>query len=278
MQPAVDRERIGVVRQAGHYLSLYGALCQNSIVRDMQFKANFLLWIVVEWMWFALQLAFIAVLYSHTDRIATWSRWEVVLLTGASQVIQMTFQALFFTNIVNLSDHVRTGRLDFMLLLPVNTRFLVSFRTFDPGSLVGVLTGFSVMGFACMKLGLLPGPGQCACFLLLCAAGVLIHYSLMFGLSSLSFLFMRAQGIVWGYYNFFHIARLPDAAFGGAFRACFTYVIPMLLVTNVPVKFLADKFDHPLEFLPLLGMSALCFWASHLFWSWALSRYTSASS
>ncbi len=267
-----------MARQAARYLSLYGALCQNSIIRDMQFKANFLLWIVVEWMWFGLQLLFITVIYSHTDRIASWTRWEVVLLTGASQVIQMSFQALFFTNIVNLSDHVRTGRMDFLLLLPVDTRFLISLRTFDPGSLVGVLTGFSVMGYACWQMELVPGFLQCLGFLLLCGAGIMIHYSLMFMLSSLSFLFMRAQGIVWGYYNFFHIARLPDAAFGGGFRVCFTYVVPMLLVTNVPVKFLADKLSSPLEILPLLLMSAVCFQVSSLVWQAMLRRYTSASS
>ena len=43
--------------------------------------------------------------------------------------------------------------MDFLLLLPVDTRFLISLRTFDPGSLVGVLTGFSVMGYALLADG-----------------------------------------------------------------------------------------------------------------------------
>ena len=30
------------------YLTIYAALWKNSIVREMSFKANFLLWIVVE--------------------------------------------------------------------------------------------------------------------------------------------------------------------------------------------------------------------------------------
>ena len=47
-------------------------------------------------------------------------------------------------------------------------------------------------------------------FLCLCIAGILIHYSLMFLLSSVAFWTVRAQGIVWGYYSFFNVARLPD--------------------------------------------------------------------
>ena len=133
--------RIGTIRK---YCSLYGALWQNSVMRDMQFKMNFLLWIFVEFLWFGLQLAFVAVIYSHTDRIATWSKWEVVLLTGGSQFIQQVFHAIFLNNIVGLSEHIRTGRLDFMLLLPINSRFLISLRTVDLGSLVGALGGGSL--------------------------------------------------------------------------------------------------------------------------------------
>ena len=79
----------------GHYARIYGELWKNSVVREMQSKTNFLLWIVVELLWFALQLCFIGVIYQHTDHIGDWSKWQVVLLIGASQFIQQIFQALF---------------------------------------------------------------------------------------------------------------------------------------------------------------------------------------
>ena len=72
----------------------------------------------------------------------------------------------------------------------------------------------------------------------MCLAGILIHYSLMFLLATISFWTVRAQGIVWGYYNLFNLARMPDEAFQGFFRAFFTFAIPMLLVFNVPVRVL----------------------------------------
>ena len=108
------------------YLTVYVALWKNSVVREMGFKANFLLWIVVELLWFALQIAFIAVIYQHTDHIGDWSKWQVVLLIGAAHFIQQIFQAFFLTNVTQISEYIRTGKLDFMLLLPINTRFIVS--------------------------------------------------------------------------------------------------------------------------------------------------------
>ncbi len=261
------------------YATVYAGLWRNSIVREMGFKTNFVLWIVVELLWFALQLCFVAVIYQHTERIATWSKWEVVLLMGASQFIQQVFTALFFTNCSNLSELVRTGRLDFLLLLPVNTRFVISLRHVDLGAFVNAASAVAVMVHAAGRLGLRPGVVELAAFAALCAAGVLIHYSLMFLLATVSFWTVRAQSIIWGYHNLFNVARLPDAAFRpGMFKATFTFVLPMLLVANVPVKLLADKLDAGWEVLLLLGMTAVCFAVSEWGWRRSVRHYTSASS
>ena len=66
----------------------------------------------------------------------------------------------------------------------------------------------------------------------------------MFLLASISFWTVRAQGIVWGYYNLFNIARMPDEAFGGLFKAVFTFAMPMLLVSNVPVAAAGRQAQH----------------------------------
>ncbi len=260
------------------YLIIYAALWKNSVVREMSFKANFLLWIVVEMLWFALQLGFIVVIYLHTDRIGTWTKWHVVMLIGASHFIQQIFTALFLSNCAQMSDYVRTGKLDFMLLLPVNTRFLVSFRQVDLGGFVNAASAVCVMYYAGTKLQLTPTAIQLVGVFFLMLCGILVHYSLMLALASTSFWTVRAQGVVWGYYNLFNIARLPDAAFHGFFKAFFTFAIPMLLVSNVPVKLLTDRLDHPLEMLLLAVLSLIVFAFSEFVWRFSLRHYTSASS
>ncbi|HUR47467.1 MAG TPA: ABC-2 family transporter protein, partial [Candidatus Saccharimonadales bacterium] len=185
--------------QLRRYASIYGALWRNSVVREMGFKGNFLLWIVVELLWFCLQLTFMAVIYQHTDHIADWSKYEVILLIGASHFIQQLFQAIFLTNCTELSEQVRTGKLDFILLLPVNTRFMLSLRKVDLGGFVNGASAAGVVIYALTNLGIVPSFLDVLGFLLLAVTGVLIHYSLMFLLSSISFWTVRAQGIVWGY-------------------------------------------------------------------------------
>ena len=260
------------------YWGIYAALWKNSVIREMGFKSNFLLWILVELLWFGLQLAFVAVIYQHTDAIGDWSKWEVVLLMGASHFIQQIFQAFFLTNCTQISEYIRTGRLDFMLLLPVNTRFIISLRQVDLGGFVNATSAAAVMGYALRQLHLVPSAGSVVGFLLLAAAGVFIHYSLMFLLASVSFWTVRAQGIVWGYYSLFTIARMPDAAYRGLFKAFFTFAVPMILVANVPARVLADKLQSPLQMVLVLGMGVVCWTLSELGWRFSVRHYTSASS
>jgi ABC-2 type transport system permease protein len=264
--------------QLSRYLSVYAALWKNSVAREMGFKSNFLLWIVVELLWFGLQLCFISVLYLHTEHIGTWTKWQVVLLIGASHFIQQVFQAFFLVNCTNLSELVRTGKLDFLLLLPVNTRFVVSLRQVDLGAFVNAGSAVAVMTYAARQLHLTPTLTQILGFLALCVAGIAIHYSLMFLLASICFWTVRAQGIVWGYYNLFNIARMPDEAFQGLFRAVFTFALPMLLVSNVPARLLTDKLTSTKPLLLLLTMSVVCFCVSEWGWRASVRRYTSASS
>jgi ABC-2 type transport system permease protein len=217
-------------------------------------------------------------MYLHTDSIAGWSKWQVVLLMGASHFIQQIFHAFFLVNCTNLSELVRTGKLDFLLLLPINTRFIVSVRQIDFGSFVNAFSAVAVMVYAARQLHLEPTLLHVLGFLLLCAIGILIHYSLMFLLATVSFWAVQAQGIVWAYYNLFNIARLPDSAFRGMFKVVFTFAIPMLLVSNVPVKLLVDRLSSPWEMVLLVGLSVVCLVISETGWRFSVRHYTSASS
>jgi ABC-2 type transport system permease protein len=268
-----QKAETGVAR----YLTIYAALWKTSVTREMSFKGNFVLWIVVELLWFGLQLAFVGVLFSQTNTIGTWTAWQVVLLIGVSNFIQEIYQAFFLVNCTNLSELVRTGKMDFLLLLPVNTRFLVSMRQVDIPSFANAAFAMCVMVFAAGKLHVHPTTAQLLVFAALCVVGLLVHYSLMFMLASVSFWTVRAQGIVWGYYNLFNIARLPDEAFHGAFKAVFTFALPVLLVSNVPVRVLADKLTSPSAWLVLIGLAVVWALISEWFWRLSLRRYTSAS-
>jgi len=262
------------------YLEIYRIMVRNSVIREMSFKANFLLWMAVELLWFLGQIVFIEVLFQYVNRIGDWTKWEVVLLVGTHQLIGQLFQAFFYVNIANLPELVRTGKLDFMLLLPVDSQFAVSTRQFGLDNLINAAVGVAIVIFALVKMHVAPGPLQVLMYIPAVALGVAVHYSIMLFLATISFWIVRAQGLIYGYYNLFNIARYPDSIFGrGVFRFVFSWIIPVIVVANIPARLLGRIFDAPLPLLAhLVGAAALAFALSRAFWRFALRRYSSASS
>ncbi len=261
------------------YLEIYWLMVRNSLIREMNFKANFLLWMVVELLWFLGQIVFIEVLFQYVDQIGDWTKWEVVALVGTHQLIGQIFQAFFYVNVAELPELVRTGKLDIMLLLPIDAQFAVSTRKFGMDNVVNAGVGVAIVAFALAKLGVTPTLPNILLYIIGVALGVCIHYSVMFTLASMSFWIVRAQGLIYGYFNLFNIGRYPDVVFRGIFRVIFSYLIPIIIVANVPVRMLTRTLENPVYGLLHLATAAIfVVLASRLFWNFAIRRYSSASS
>ncbi|MDP9292548.1 MAG: ABC transporter permease, partial [Verrucomicrobiota bacterium] len=229
-------------------------------------------------LWFVGQIVFIDVLFLYVDKIGDWTKWEVVLLVGTHQLIGQIFQAFFYVNVANVPELVRTGRLDFMLLLPVDSQFAVSMRIFGLDNVVNALVGIAIVVFSLVKLAVVPTPMQFVLYAMAISLGVAIHYSIMFTLASMSFWIVRAQGLIHGYYSFFNIARYPEAIFRGLFKIIFSWFIPVIIVSNVPALVLMRPLGHPFLMFQLAIAAAFVLVASRAFWLFALRRYSSASS
>jgi ABC-2 type transport system permease protein len=234
---------------------------------------------IVELLWFLGQMVFVEVLFQYVDRIGDWSKWEVVALIGTHQLVGQIFQAFFYVNLANLPELVRTGKLDIMLLLPVDAQFAVSTRQFGMDNVVNAFVGIGIVSLSLVKLGVTPCLSQVALYLAAVGMGVGVHYSIMFALSTMSFWIVRAQGLVYGYFNVFNIGRYPDVVFHGVFKRIFTTIIPVILVANVPARTLTRAWENPAwGLLQLFGTTFFIVLASRVFWRFALRRYSSASS
>ncbi len=261
------------------YFEIYSIMLRNSLIRELSFKANFLLWMVVEVLWFLGQILFFSIIFGQVDQIGDWTKWEVVLLVGTHQIIAQLFQAFFFTNVANIPELVRTGKLDSLLVLPLDSQFVVSTKQFGLDSIVNALVGVFVVVLSLVRLHITPGPGAITLYVLALGFGVVIHYSIMLMLAAVSFWIVRAQGLVYGYFNFLNIARYPDVIFPPVFRWIFGWIIPVVIVANIPARLLIKSLGQPGSLiLHLVVAGTIAFLISRAFWRWALQHYSSASS
>ena len=261
------------------YLEIWGIMLRNSLIRELSFKANFILWMVVEVLWFCGQIVFFGIIFGQVDRIGDWSNWEVILLVGTHQMIAQLFQAFFFVNVSNIPELVRTGRLDSLLVLPIDSQFAVSTKQFGLDSVLNAILGGIVVIVSLMKLQITPSPGMIALYLVAIGFGVAVHYSIMLTLAAISFWIVRAQGLVYGYFNFMNIARYPDSIYPRVFKFIFSWIVPVVVVSNVPARLLVKSFNQPWGLMAKLVIaSTIIVCLSRAFWTFALRRYSSASS
>ena len=161
------------------YIEIYRIMLRNSLIREMSFKANFLLWMVVEVLWFLGQIVFFSIIFGSVNHIGDWSKWEVVLLVGTHQIIAQLFQAFFFVNVANVPELVRTGKLDSLLVLPIDSQFAVSTKQFGLDSVVNAVLGGVVVVVSLTRLGVTPHPIHILLYLIAIGFGIAIHYSIM---------------------------------------------------------------------------------------------------
>jgi len=272
------------------YWRVFLTFARNSLVRDMTFRANFIIDTLTSIGWVAMNLAFYVLVFQYTPMIGPdsgWGKYEFFLFLATTLLVNNIVQVLFMSNADEFSELIRTGSLDFALLKPIDTQFLVSLQRIDWSSVGNLVFGLGLMAFAFAKLDYLPGPVEIALYLVYVACGVAIMYALMIGLAASSVWLGRNQNLYDFWFYITNFARYPREIYRGKYgdplRWLFTFIIPVLVVINVPARFLVQPLrPQTLEdwLLPAfalvaaIGSLAACRWIFNR----ALVSYRSASS
>ncbi len=259
------------------YIKLYGQFMKNGIIREMMFRWNFIIRITTELFWLAASLLFWQIMFISIHHIAGWSKYEVYLLVGTGHLIHQAFEGIFFNNIVQIPENIRTGNLDFYLTKPVHSQFLVSTRYIDLGAIANILVGFGIVGYSLWHLNASLTLFRIIAYLVLCVNGILLYYSILFTLMTISFWIVRADGVIGVYFNVINFSRQPADIYKGLFKFFLIFVFPMLVTLNFPVQALVKSLSLPYMAWALF-VGTLSFWLSSKFWHFGIRHYSSASS
>ncbi len=261
-----------------HYLRVWLASARYSITRTLMFRGDFFVWSLVELFWMTVNILTISVIYRHTESIAGWSKYEMILLVGTSMLIQRLLMGFFWSSIFEMGRNVRTGNFDFLLAQPGNVLFMASTRKLDPDGLVNAVIAVAIVVYAARQLGLQPGFLDLALYAFMILCGLVIHYSVLVLSMSLAFFLRNSQGLEGGYFTLTEFSRMPRRAFTGTVsRWLFVYLLPVVVVSNAPASTILHGFD--LGWALWLGAWTLvCFSVTVLVFNAGLRRYASASS
>lgn len=252
-----------------NYLQVFATFARNSLIRNMMFRTNFILESISSASWALMNVGFYLIVFEHTPSIGRDSGWgkdEFFVFLGTTWLINAIVQAFFMPNAEEFSELIRTGGLDFALLKPIDTQFLISFRKVEWSSLANVLFGLILLAYGVMHLVRREThpwyfePIAWLMYPLYVLCGVMILYSLMTCLAATSIWLGRNQTLYDFWFYITNFSRYPseiyNTGWGIPLWGVFTFVIPVLVVVNVPARLLAQ---------PLSPRSA---------GEWALAGYT----
>jgi len=280
------------------YVNVLLTFARNSLVRDLSFRTDFVLQFVSSLAWTLMNLLFFKILFTHVESIGRdtgWTEHEAFAFLATVWIVNGVVQTLFMPNAEGFSELVRTGNLDFALLKPIDTQFLVSFPRFNWPSLANFLAGVGLLAYSIWQLTRDPvEPLQLSlwsvgAYIVFVGCGVAIMYALTMALASTSVWLGRNQNIYLFWFYLTQFYRYPMEIYqrgvlGWSLWGALTFAVPVLVVANVPARLLAQPLRpdvHPQTFW-LAGFTVLAAAASLVFCRWvfqqALVSYRSASS
>ena len=269
------------------YFRVFLTFARNSLVRDMTFRTNFLVEMVTSMAWMLMNLGFYVLIFRYTDSIGAgtgWGQYQFFLFLATTMLINSLVQAFFMPNAEEFSELIRTGRLDFALLKPIDTQFLISLQRVNWASLGNFGLGLLLIGYSFAQLNYRPTPVQVLLYVPYVLCGVAILYSLMTTLAATSIWLGRNQSLYDFWFYITNFSRYPmeiyQGPFGTPLRLFFTFIVPVLVVVNVPARILAMPLDPASWPLAVFALGATCIslLASRWVFTTALGAYRSASS
>ena len=271
----------------GRYLSIFRTFARACLVRDMTFRANFLLECITSLGWMSMNLAFYVLVFQFTPEIGKgtgWTREPFFAFVATGLIINSIVQALFMPSAEELTEMVRTGGLDAVLVQPLDAQFLLSMHRVDFSSFANGLVGCGLLGWALARMDHAPSTTAWLLYPLVILCGVAILYSLVIMLAAATILLGRNQSLYDFWFYLTNFSRYPAEIYagpwGGPLRALCTFVIPILLVVNVPARVIAQPLEGGAWGLVALAITAAAasLVISRLVFQAALSKYRSASS
>ena len=269
------------------YLSILATFARVCLVRDMTFRANFVLECVTSLGWMSMNLAFYLLIFTFTPEIGRntgWSREPFFAFVATGLIINSIVQALFMPSAEELTEMVRTGGLDAILVQPLDAQFMLSMHRIDFSAFANGLVGVGLLGWAVGRMSHTPSPIAWLLYPLLIVCGVAILYSLVIMLAAATILMGRNQSLYDFWFYLTNFSRYPAEIYagpwGGPIRTLCTFVIPILLVVNVPARVIAQPLTgEAWGLVAAAGIAAVgSLVASRFVFQSALTKYRSASS
>ncbi len=258
-------------------LKLLSAFLKVNIQMALAYRADTVVNILLNLMWLGWELLSLNIIFSNTTTLGGWGLGELIALLGVFRLVNTLMIALIWPNTEKFNQSIRDGSMDYTILQPVNSMFLVTFSRITVWRIWDLVLAVILIVVGVNMAGDITTPLNILTFILLAITGTLIIYSLWIVLIAMTFWFTKFDNNVTILQALLDAGRYPSTVYPVWLRVIVTFVIPIAVATTIPLQALRGELE-PSRILLFIGVSIISFWIATKVWKLGLKQYSGASS
>ena len=240
------------------------------------YRANFFSSMIADLSWSIFLLLSMVFLTSRVKQIGSWNRTDILMLTCAANII-LGFLAVIAKNFFQFSNTIHMGKLDTILLKPVDSQFLMSFQHINPSKLARIIMCAVIMIYLATSAHLSISFSQIAIFTILILIGFIAVYSLWFTISAITIWYSKLSNLTDLLFEVTNTIRYPRDVFFELNILFGLFLIPLTFFVVPPTEALLGR-DYYQGAIILVITAVILTITSRSFWRYALRSYTSVNS
>lgn len=260
-----------------HTLKLLSSFLKVNIQMSLAYRADTIVNILLNLMWLGWELLSLNIIFSNTTTIGGWGFGELIALLGVFRLVNTLMIALIWPNTEKFNQSIRDGSMDYTILQPINSLFLVTFSRITVWRIWDLLLAVILIVAGINLAGDIVTPLNILTFILLAISGMVIIYSLWIVLIAMTFWFTKFDNNVTILQALLDAGRYPATVYPAWLRVIVTFIIPIAVATTVPLQALRGELG-PDQILLFFVVSIVSFWVASKIWQQGLKRYSGASS
>jgi ABC-2 type transport system permease protein len=260
-----------------HTFKLLAAFFKVNVQMALAYRADTIVNILLNVMWLGWELLSLSIIFSNTTELGGWGLGELIALLGVFRLVNTLMIALIWPNTEKFNQSIRDGSMDYTILQPANTMFLVTFSRITVWRIWDLVLAIILIVIGINMSGDIVTPLHTLTFILLAISGMVVIYSLWIVLISLTFWFTKFDNNVTILHALLDSGRYPTTVYPAWLRIIVTFVIPIAVATTIPLQALrGDLGLDQIALYFLIGIAS--FWVASRVWKTGLKQYSGASS
>ena len=254
-------------------ISLYFSFLKISLKEILIYRIDCIVGILSQFVVQLVSLIFIFIVFSHTNNIAGWNFYQILLLYGVTR-IPIGIAGYCFDGLYDIGPkYIRNGDFDKILLRPVHPLISIIGSSREFVAIADLFIGIGISVFMLVKLSIPITVFLILKILFFSLVGAFIIGAINTIFSISSFWTYRSNEVIWSFYRMYTFTEYPITIYNKFIRILITVILPFAFVAYYPTMAYLGFNMYMIYLSPIV---AIILWLIAIkLWNLALNKYRS---